>query len=133
MSEGYYVRRNYGLEYEVGVARDTTLWSVSFDLKDKLRLENTVHVLLSWKYDVVNQGTPNTGLDVYVDGILIDSDNSGRVRVFTNALYDPFRNIWAGKTNDDFDGPTPSDEIMYGFTHWNKFTWANEVPALLGM
>ena len=44
MSEGFYVRRNYGKEIEVGVARGEMKWSGSFFL-----LENAeAHILLSW-------------------------------------------------------------------------------------
>ena len=44
MSEGFYVRRNYGKEIEVGVTKREMKWSGSFFL-----IENAeAHILLSW-------------------------------------------------------------------------------------
>ena len=44
MSEGFFVRRNYGKEIEVGVARRERKWSGSFFLHENAE----AHILLSW-------------------------------------------------------------------------------------
>ena len=44
MSQGYYVRRNFGKEIEVGVTKREKKWSGTFFL-----LENAeAHILMSW-------------------------------------------------------------------------------------
>ena len=87
MSEGLYVRRNYGMEYEVGVALGETVWVGTFHLRDGVES----HVAITW----------NNNLSVYVDGKLADSDASGKWRVYTAPMYDPFPVMYLGKANDD--------------------------------
>ena len=97
MSEGFYFRQNYGREHEIGVAKDTTLWSVTFFL-----LENEdALVLFTW----------NDTLRAYVDGIPIGDDLHGSDRLFTAPEFDLFPEIIVGKANTDIRSDDTFGEV----------------------
>ena len=102
----------------MGVAKGPKLWSVSFDVD--LDVGQDVNVLLTW----------NEGLDVYVDGMLVGADVTGRDRVFTGPAFDPLRDIIVGGAENDLMEPS-RQLTLYGLKHWDTFFWQKDISTII--
>lgn len=109
LSEGLYIRRNFGMEYEVGVAKGKKLWFVTFDL-DSSR-GTAVSIALAWK----------NALDVYVDGLLLKSDAAGHARTHTQPQFDPFKDTVVGGANDVPLATETHEGVIFSIKHWDRF------------
>lgn len=89
VSEGIYIRQNYGKEFEIGVASDTVQWTVTFHLLSGF----WTNVGLTW--------SATSGLAVYVDGVPVGENSAGASRVFWKAQFNPFQDLVIGRANDD--------------------------------
>ena len=119
MSEGFYFRRNYGMEYETGVALGETIWVGTLNLREDVES----HVVITW----------NRSLNVYVDGKLSVKDIEGKWRLYTSPMYDPFPNIYLGKANNDRmseDGPRVM--AIYDVTYVDVVYTQQEVYQMTG-
>ena len=120
MSTGFYVRQNYGKEYEIGVAMGTNLWTTSLHLADG----RGANLAVTWS--VVS------GLEVFVDGFRAATDKTGKTRVFTNPSIDPFTDIVAGKANDDVTATPVEDVALWNVTFWSQKLLEPEIAAVVG-
>ncbi len=117
-SEGYYVRRQFGKNYQITVAKDTKLWTVDFYLQDNVEAS----VLFTFK----------EGLDVYVDGLTVGSDPTGKARDYPKPLFDQCLNLVVGAANDDRSGKTTPSLRIWNLKHWDKFYISTEVATFYG-
>ena len=120
MSTGFYVRQNYGKEYEIGVAMGTNLWTTSLHLADG----RGANLAITWS--VVS------GLEVFVDGFRAATDKAGKTRVFTNPSIDPFTDIVAGKANDDVTATPVEDVALWNVSFWSQKLLDAEIAAVAG-
>lgn len=120
MSEGFYVRQNYGKDYEVGVAKGTTQWKVRLFLHDDV----IVYFVLTWS---------EQGLDVYIDGVLAGSDAKGTTRIYSSPAFNPFPNLVVGWQNDKSYTGKSIDEYVVNVTHWDIFYHQEDVDDLAGI
>jgi len=89
VSEGIYIRQNYGKEFEIGVTSDAVQWTVMFYLVTGF----WTNIGLTW--------SATSGLAVYVDGLPVGEDLIGASRVYWKAQFNPFQDLVLGGANDD--------------------------------
>lgn len=120
-SNGIYIRRNWGKEFEAGVATGSDVWNVWFELDTT----GSVSVTMTW----------HNWLSVYIDGLLAGIDESGSQRQYVLLPADPFPELVIGGSNDvmvaDFvDGVTT---LMCGnVTHWSERKDDANIAELVG-
>ena len=120
MSSGFYIRQNYGKEYEMGVAMGMTLWKTSVHLA----AGRSTNMVITWSVEA--------GLEVFVDGFQAATNVAGKTRVFTNPPVDPFPDIVAGQANDDVTGTPVEDVAIWNVTFWSQKLSDREIEAVAG-
>lgn len=116
---GVFFRQNYGDEYEIAVSLKSRLWSVKF----YLAVGSWTHVTLTYKSD----------LTVYVDGLLVGSDQTGSPRLYSATQFNQFANIVIGSANDvKFPTTIKGGVAIWRMMHADSVYSISKVAALVG-
>ncbi|XP_013393280.1 uncharacterized protein LOC106161002 [Lingula anatina] len=117
-SEGFYIRQNYGKEFEVGVAKQGTLWTVRFGLDAR----KWTTVTLVWNLE--------RGLTVFVDGFLVQENRAGVSRLHIPYTIDPFPRLLVGKANDEVSSAEMFDGNVRTVRHWSYILTIEELQNI---
>ena len=120
MSSGFYIRQNYGKEYEIGVALGSTIWVTSIHMATG----PSASVTITWSIEA--------GLAVTVDGFRAATNVAGETRMFTNPPIDPFPDIVAGQANDDVNGTAAEDIAIWNVTFSSRKLNDTEIDVITG-
>lgn len=116
MSNGFYMRRNYGKDYDLGVAIADKLWSCNFYIMN----EGTTFIAFSWSNE--------TGLKLTVDNFEEECAPKAVERLYTFPMYDLFNNIYVGRANTYGEEPDELNMMIYNLTYRNNKT-ADDIPS----
>jgi len=105
-SKGFYIRQNFGREWEVGVSLQGTTWKTALHLSQ----DRLVHMLLTW--------SSSDGLVVYIDGLSMATNPTGSARVHSSLSFDQFQVVMVGAANDVDDAAAGSLDISH-VEFWN--------------
>jgi hypothetical protein len=120
-SGGVYFRQNYGEEYEVAVAVQSRLWFVAFHLS----------AAGSWTHVALTFSTSAGVLNVYVDGMLVGTDQTGTSRVYSSAQFNQFDDIVVGAAND-VQTTAATGVAVWNLVHADAEYGPADVAALVG-
>ena len=87
LSEGYYIKKNHGSEFEVGVMKGNSVWRSKFHL---LFEPSWTQLAFTW--------SQSRGVAAYVDGLLVGQNLQASTRKFLATEFRYFPQITVGST-----------------------------------
>ena len=118
LSNGFYFRRNYGMEFEIGVSLLNQIWVAIFNLREDVESD----ISIAWDHE----------LKVYIDGKLAEEDGNGKARLYTEPMYDQFPKLFIGKANDDPSEGLSHEMTISNIEHTNVMYTQDEVFEKIG-
>ena len=118
-SQGYFVRRNYGKEFEVGVGLGEKIWS------GKLYLQEGVMTSVTFTWEQVS------GVCLYINGLLVQCMDTSATRLYIPSPVDPFMNITIGMENAEvFSQGGVNGLKVFNISHVDRVYTESEVLNL---
>ena len=120
LSDGIYVRQNYGKDYEVSVGFRDRQWTVEHMY---LQPDTSTWLAAVWS---------ETGLAVHIDGLLAGSDVTGSSRLYFQDELDPFPDLVIGGDSSAIWKGLTSSLAIDDVIHWDQSFVEEDLPKQTG-